>query len=75
MGLVSNMAPMMAVKIANIWTNNVRLRKIWTCVQQYVNKFELVAEYVPSEKLHIHYENTPIQIYRKFHLQKLKIFR
>ena len=24
---------------------------------------------------YIHYENTPIQIYRKFHLQKLKIFR
>ena len=23
----------------------------------------------------IHYENTPIQMYRKFHLQKLKIFR
>ena len=22
-----------------------------------------------------HYENPPIQIYRKFHLQKLKIFR
>ena len=22
-----------------------------------------------------HYENSPIQIYRKFHLQKLKIFR
>ena len=22
-----------------------------------------------------HYENTPIQIYRKFHLKKLKIFR
>ena len=22
-----------------------------------------------------HYENTPIQIYRKFHFQKLKIFR
>ena len=22
-----------------------------------------------------HYENTPIQIYRTFHLQKLKIFR
>ena len=22
-----------------------------------------------------HYENTPIQKYRKFHLQKLKIFR
>ena len=25
--------------------------------------------------IHYHYENTPIQIYRKFHLQKLKIFR
>ena len=24
---------------------------------------------------HNHYENTPIQIYRKFYLQKLKIFR
>ena len=23
----------------------------------------------------VHYENTPIQIYRKFHYQKLKIFR
>ena len=23
----------------------------------------------------VHYENTPIQIYRKFHLQKLKNFR
>ena len=22
-----------------------------------------------------HYENTPIQLYRKFHIQKLKIFR
>ena len=25
--------------------------------------------------LNKHYENTPIQIYRKFHLLKLKIFR
>ena len=28
-----------------------------------------------SEKWAFHYENTPIQIYRKFHLLKLKIFR
>ena len=28
-----------------------------------------------SERLFLHYKNTPIQIYRKFHLQKLKIFR
>ena len=25
--------------------------------------------------LEFHYENMPIQIYRKFHLQKLKVFR
>ena len=25
--------------------------------------------------LHRHYENMPIQIYRKIHLQKLKIFK
>ena len=25
--------------------------------------------------LQLHNENTPIQVYRKFHLQKLKIFR
>ena len=29
---------------------------------------------VSNEKV-MHYKNTPIQIYRKFHLQKLKIFR
>ena len=28
-----------------------------------------------ADSMTIHYENTPIQIYRKFHLQKLKIFR
>ena len=27
-----------------------------------------------SELLNMHYENTPIQIYRKFHLQNLIIF-
>ena len=32
---------------------------------------------IDSQAINIwsHYENTPIQIYRKFHLQKLKIFR
>ena len=33
---------------------------------------------VSDAKVHlhcIHYENTPIQIYRKFHLQKPNIFR
>ena len=34
--------------------------------------------HVDSNKMSVlifHYENTPIQIHRKFHLQKLKIFR
>ena len=30
------------------------------------------AEIFPQ---YAHYENSPIQIYKKFHLQKLKIFR
>ena len=29
----------------------------------------------PISSIVAHYENTPIQIYRKFYLQKLKIFR
>ena len=29
----------------------------------------------PVGEHRIHYENTPIQTYRKFHLQKLKFFR
>ena len=33
----------------------------------YMSVYEAYGEF--------HYENTPIQIYRKFHLQKLKIFR
>ena len=28
-----------------------------------------------TQKKATHYENTPIQIYRKFYLQKLKVFR
>ena len=30
---------------------------------------------VPSHEYHNYYKNMPIQIYWKFHLQKLKIFR
>ena len=36
------------------------------------NKIFKICE---KQQLGTHYENTPIQIYRKFHLQKLKIFR
>ena len=37
----------------------------------HLHRFALLYTYV----LHrIHYENLPIQTYRKFHLQKLKIF-
>ena len=36
---------------------------------------DLLSSHIPQRHLYSHYENTPIQIYRKFHLQKLKIFR
>ena len=38
----------------------------------------MVFNYEPGQSISykiVHYENTPIQIYRIFHLQKLKIFR
>ena len=47
----------------------------------YLNRrvfvMSLPTEYTVSNetKLFSHYENTPIQIYRQSHLQKLKIFR
>ena len=31
--------------------------------------------YISAQNIDCLYENTPIQIYRKFHLQKLKFFR
>ena len=38
------------------------------------NSYSFISDcYRPDPQMH--YENTPIQIYRKFHLQKLKIFR
>ena len=33
------------------------------------------GEHTENDLSCVRYENTPIQIYRKFHLQKLKIFR
>ena len=61
--------------------------KIWIAVSQpnaanvscpiYINSYPTWAP-VWDQFCHwqeSHYENTPIQIYRKFHLQKLKIFR
>ena len=41
--------------------------KIKKCSMLYIHMYGLITR--------IHYENTPIKIYRKFHLQKLKIFR
>ena len=35
----------------------------------------LIATLFTVLKITFHYENMPIQIYRKFYLQKLKIFR
>ena len=38
-------------------------------------EYSQIAYHNGAAILSVHYENTPIQIYRKFHLQKLKIFR
>ena len=41
-----------------------------------IKRTRCVCEHVCNLELHQNdYKNTPIQIYRKFHLQKLKIFR
>ena len=41
-----------------------------------INKDEYLAYQLDTaEEQANHYKNTTIQIYRKFHLQKLKIFR
>ena len=41
----------------------------------HVHGPSLFAYPIRTQAAHIHYENTPVQIYREFHLQKLKIFR
>ena len=38
-------------------------------------QYEVVFLVCQGYFVYAHYENTLIQIYRKFHLQKLKIFR
>ena len=44
-------------------------------VQIYTYRYQDPSRMVAAANVLCHYENTPIQIYRKFHLQKLKIFR
>ena len=55
---------------------------LYSCLKQAAQIYKLVWALLFSYNIHasnrlpkFHYENTPIQIYRKFHLQKLKIFR
>ena len=43
-----------------------------TCGIIFIQSNDGIGGSIVSE---YHYENTPIQIYRKFHLQKPKIFR
>ena len=42
---------------------------------KFANYFFYVKRQAINGFLKDHYENTPIQIYRKFHLQKLKKIR
>ena len=51
----------------SIHCNDANLTVIDGQVQQWIYRQKLISG--------MHYENTPIQMYRKFHLQKLKIFR
>ena len=46
-----------------------------TVMVSQIMYYVLVYYDIPEDAREIHYENTPIQIYRKFHVQKLKIFR
>ena len=48
--------------------------KVQNC-KDALGLFENISTSFVTEIAANHYENTPIQIYRKFHLQKLKIFR
>ena len=61
-------------EIANDWKNLIKsnLANIFPKVSQW--KFT-TSPVLAEWDILSHYENTPIQIYRKFHLQKLKIFR
>ena len=47
---------------------------IYVSIKHTRNDIEIDIFKIPKD-LAKHYENMPIQIYRKFHLQKLKIFR
>ena len=52
------------IMLTERYRDNIKSRKQWSEYKHYRNKI-----------LELLYENTPIQIYRKYHLQKLKIFR
>ena len=46
------------------------------CHQVSILTISITIQYHPKITIYrCHYENRPIQIYRKFHLEKLKIFR
>ena len=69
------------------WLSKMRKGKILSEViyseYDFAQNLWLRSEYVSTQNFHwakwytnvLHYENMPIQIYRKFHLQKMKIFR
>ena len=57
-----------------------RVRNNHEVLQIDINMLKDIAKMRPkvvpiTNDFSAHYENTPIQIYRKFHLKKMKIFR
>ena len=56
-------------------SKQIKLRDVKYKLCAVIDKLRIHCYATALDKARIHYENTPIQIYRKFHLQKLKFFR
>ena len=65
------------LKFDYIWvlqfTKNIMAKPFLGIIDE-IFQYEVLNIIIPATWT-VHYENTPIQIYRKFHLQKLTIFR
>ena len=73
---VKNTFVVVSVKLFTCYANQKK-EVIYRC-SQVIRGIPVISEYLMQlllGKKQSHYENTPIQIYGKFHLQKLKIFR
>ena len=58
-------------------TEHTSIFEIWSCIRITCEVSPVFSTDLSKaiSLLQLHYENMPIQIYRKFHFQKLKIFK